>query len=378
MFVNAELANLSDLSFRTAFVIYLVALVLSLIYYGKMQGVIDMRRIRDAQESEESESAESSEASEASEAKELVHAGAASSEASGSSETSESSDSSGSSGTSTVDEDSTSDSLADEKFDQAEYDKRVASARKFAGMTQAMVWFGIALHVVSFVTRGFATGRFPLGNMYEYILFMSAVVMIIAAVVAQRKGWHTMWPWVLTPMVVLMYFNSTVLYADAAPVVPALQSYWLPIHVSSVSIGASIGIISGIFALLYLLRIWQPKGKEKGFFGALAKPLPSAKKLDSLTYKSAIITLPLLGIGILLGAIWAEAAWGRPWGWDPKETVSLITWILYAAYLHARATAGWKNYKSAWINVLALATSIFNLFFINMVVSGLHSYAGLN
>ncbi|WP_018297833.1 c-type cytochrome biogenesis protein CcsB [Corynebacterium lubricantis] len=357
MFVNAELASLSDLSFRTAFVIYLVALVLSLIYYGRMQGVIDMRRVRDAQQ-EEAENAE---------AKELVHAGASSS-------------STGEADADAVDTaDSDSDrGLVDEPFDEAEYGKRVAGARKFAGMTQAMVWFGIALHVVSFVTRGFATGRFPLGNMYEYILFMSAVVMIIAAVVAQTKGWHTMWPWVLTPMVILMFFNSTVLYADAAPVVPALQSYWLPIHVSSVSIGASIGIISGIFALLYLLRIWQPKGKEKGFFGALAKPLPSAKKLDSLTYKSAIITLPLLGIGILLGAIWAEAAWGRPWGWDPKETVSLITWILYAAYLHARATAGWKNYKSAWINVLAMLTSIFNLFFINMVVSGLHSYAGLN
>lgn len=345
MFVNAELANLSDLSFRTAFVIYLVALVLSLVYYGRMQSVIDMRRIRNAEVEE----------------KELVHAG-------GSSESSdESSDSS-----------EASHGLVDEPFDQELYEKRVAGARKFAGMTQAMVWFGIALHIVSFVARGFATGRFPLGNMYEYILFTTAGVMVIAAVLAQRKGWQTMWPWVLTPMVVLMFFNSTVLYADAAPVVPALQSYWLPVHVSSVSIGSSIGIISGVFALLYLLRIWQPKGKEKGFFGAVAKPLPSAKKLDSLTYKSAIITLPLLGIGILLGAIWAEAAWGRPWGWDPKETVALITWILYAAYLHARATAGWKNYKSAWINVLALATSIFNLFFINMVVSGLHSYAGLN
>ncbi|WIM68033.1 c-type cytochrome biogenesis protein CcsB [Corynebacterium breve] len=343
MLVNTDLANLSDLSFRTAFVIYIVALVLSLIHYGRIQSVIDMRRLRDTKAEVD--------------AKELVVAGT---------------------GSSTSDSFNEAHGLIDEPFDQELYDKRLAGAKKFSGMAQAMVWFGIALHVVSVITRGLATKRFPLGNMYEYILVMTALAMVIAAVVAQKKNWHTMWPWLLTPMVILMFFNSTVLYAQAAPLVPALNSYWLPVHVSSVSIGASIGLVSGVFSLLYLLRIWQPKGKERGFFGAVAKPLPSAKTLDSLAYKTAIVTLPVFGIGILLGAIWAEAAWGRPWGWDPKETVSLITWILYAAYLHARATAGWKNYKAAWINVLALATSIFNLFFINMVVSGLHSYAGLN
>ena len=91
----------------------------------------------------------------------------------------------------------------------------------------------------------------------------------------------------------------------------------------------------------------------------------------------AVVTLPTLGLGIVLGAIWAEAAWGRFWGWDPKETVSFATWILYAAYLHARATPSWAKF-APWINVVALSTMIFNLFFINMVVSGLHSYAGLN
>ena len=161
-------------------------------------------------------------------------------------------------------------------------------------------------------------------------------------------------------------------------VVPALQSNWLPIHVTTISLGASIGIVSGIASLLYLLRVWQAPGQEKGIFGALAKPLPSAKKLDSLAYKSAIITLPVFGLGVILGAIWAESSWGRFWGWDPKETVAFVTWIIYAAYLHARATAGWKVWGTAFINILALATMIFNLFFINMVVSGLHSYAGLN
>lgn len=333
MLVDSTMADLSDLTFRTAFILYLAALIMSCIYYGRMFGVLDMRRERTRMDQ-----------------KVAVGAGG---------------------GSELID-------VPSDSFDQAEYDRRVAGARKWANMTQALIWFGIVLHVASFITRGLAAKRFPLGNLYEYILAMTAVVMVAAAIVVQRKNWHTIWPWLLAPMAIAMFLNSTVFHMHVAPVVPALQSYWLPVHVSSVSVGASIGIVSGIFALLYLLRMWQPRGEEHGFFGAIAKPLPSAKTLDQITYKTAIITLPLFGIGIVFGAIWAEVAWGRPWGWDAKETVSMITWILYAAYLHARATAGWKNSKAAWINVFALAMTIFNMTYVNTVIAGLHSYAGLN
>ncbi|MCQ4614816.1 MULTISPECIES: c-type cytochrome biogenesis protein CcsB [Corynebacterium] len=333
MLVDSTMADLSDLTFRTAFILYLAALIMSCIYYGRMFGVLDMRRERARMDQ-----------------KVAVGAGG---------------------GSELID-------VPSDSFDQAEYDRRVAGARKWANMTQALIWFGIVLHVASFITRGLAAKRFPLGNLYEYILAMTAVVMVAAAIVVQRKNWHTIWPWLLAPMAIAMFLNSTVFHMHVAPVVPALQSYWLPVHVSSVSVGASIGIVSGIFALLYLLRMWQPRGEERGFFGAIAKPLPSAKTLDQITYKTAIITLPLFGIGIVFGAIWAEVAWGRPWGWDAKETVSMITWILYAAYLHARATAGWKNSKAAWINVFALAMTIFNMTYVNTVIAGLHSYAGLN
>ena len=181
----------------------------------------------------------------------------------------------------------------------------------------------------------------------------------------------------LTPILALMFYGSTKLYAESAPVVPALQSHWLPIHVTVVSLGASIGVVSGIASLLSVLREFQPKGNESGFFGALARPLPSAKKLDRLAYRLGVVALPTLGLGIVLGAIWAESAWGRYWGWDPKETVSFATWILYAAYLHARATPAFRK-AAPYINIAAMLLMIFNLFFINMVVSGLHSYAGLN
>ena len=331
MTVNQTLSNFSDVAFQSAFVIYVLALVLSLVYYGRMQGVIDARR-----------------ALARAEQKELVAVG---------------------DGGSTV---------LDDAPDLSEVEKLEAGANKFGGMTQAMVWLGIIVHSVSAVLRGLATNRFPFGNLYEYVLVTTAFIMIGAALVIQRKEWRIVWPWLLVPILALLFFGGTKLYADSAPVVPALQSHWLPIHVSIVSSGASLGVLSGIASLLYLLRIWQPQGKEHGIFGAIAKPLPSAKKLDGMAYRTAILTLPVFGLGIVLGAIWAEAAWGRFWGWDPKETVSLISWVLYAAYLHARATAGWRDWKAAWINIAALATTIFNLFFINMVVSGLHSYAGLN
>ena len=325
MLVNTTMAELSDLTFRTAFIVYIVALILAFIYYGRVNSIIEARREALAEQ------------------KVLVGAG----------------------GPEVVEK---------QKSDE----DMIANARKWAGMTQALVWVGVALHLVAFVTRGLAAGRFPLGNLYEYILFMTAVIMVVAAVVVQRKNWHTVWPWLLFPMVIAMFLNSTVFHMQAAPVVPALQSYWMPVHVSTVSIGASVGLVSGAFALLYLLRMRQPRGEEHGFLGAILRPLPDAKTLDQIAYKTAVVTLPLFGIGIVFGAIWAEVAWGRFWGWDAKETVSMVTWILYAAYLHARATAGWKSTAAAWINVFAMAMTIFNMTYVNTVVAGLHSYAGLN
>lgn len=174
-----------------------------------------------------------------------------------------------------------------------------------------------------------------------------------------------------------MFYAVARLYAKAAPVVPALQSNWIPIHVSTIIFGARLGLTSGVAPLLYLLRLWEEKSYLKAL-SFLVRPLPSADKLDMLAYRFAIAALPTFGLGTIFRTIWAESAWGRFWGWDPKEAVSFMTWVLYGAYLHARATPSWGPKKAAFINIIALATMIFNLFFINMVVSGLHSYAGLN
>ncbi|MFC9557307.1 c-type cytochrome biogenesis protein CcsB [Rhodococcus sp. NPDC056960] len=252
-------------------------------------------------------------------------------------------------------------------------------SERFGGMGAAVLVVGTVLIFASIVLRGFATERFPLGNMYEFVTMACAATLVVGLALLSKPAYRAMWVFLLVPVLILMFLAATVLYADAAPVVPALRSYWLPIHVTIVSVGSGVFLVSGIASLLFLLRMRYRRGEEgTGVFGRIAERLPDAQTLDRLAYKTTIIGFPLFGAGVILGAIWAEAAWGRFWGWDPKETMSFIAWVIYAAYLHARATSGWRDTKAAWINVAGFVAMLFNLFIINMVVSGLHSYAGLN
>ncbi|MFE9784738.1 c-type cytochrome biogenesis protein CcsB [Nocardia salmonicida] len=250
---------------------------------------------------------------------------------------------------------------------------------RLGNMAFSVLLVGAALHLGSIVLRGFATHRFPLGNMYEFTTMATAAAVLIGLIFLRDQRYRAMWAFLLVPVLILMFLAGTVLYADAAPVVPALRSFWLPIHVTIVSIGSGVFLVSGVASLLYLFRMRQPAGEEStNILGTIARRLPDARTLDQLAYKTTIIGFPLFGAGVILGAIWAEAAWGRFWGWDPKETCSFIAWVLYAAYLHARATSGWRDTKAAWINIAGFVAMLFNLFIINMVISGLHSYAGLN
>ncbi len=252
-------------------------------------------------------------------------------------------------------------------------------ADRLGRMGVALIALGLVLHVGSLVLRGVAAGRAPWGNMYEFTSLVTAVAVLGTLVVLRRHAVRPLSVFVLLPVVVLMFIGGTTLYATSAPVVPALQSYWLVIHVSVIATASGVLLVSGVASLLFLLRRRHPPGEEgRSWPGQVAARLPGAQTLDRVAYRTAIFAFPLFTVGVILGAIWAEAAWGRFWGWDPKEVSAFITWVVYAAYLHARATAGWRNTRAAWINVVGTGTVLFNLFFINMVVSGLHSYAGLN
>ena len=243
---------------------------------------------------------------------------------------------------------------------------------RVARMAVALTVLGAVLQLGSILFRGLAAERWPLGNMYE---FTSAVCLaaVVGWLVMLRRSpvTRSVGSFVLLPVVILLFLAGTVLYAQAAPVQPALQSYWLVIHVSTITLSSGLLLVPGVASLLFLLR---DSGRLPAGF---AERLPSSDALDRLAYRTTIIAFPLFTFAVIAGAIWAEAAWGRFWGWDPKETVAFVSWVVYAAYLHARATAGWRAARAAWINVAGFATVLFNLFFINMVVAGLHSYAGL-
>jgi cytochrome c-type biogenesis protein CcsB len=244
-------------------------------------------------------------------------------------------------------------------------------AEKFGGMAISLTTLGALLHLGSIVLRGLASERWPLGNMYEFVSAICLAAVVTWLVVQRRSGVaRPVGLFVLLPVVILLFLGGTVLYAPAAPVMPALQSYWLVIHVTAISVSSGLLLVPGMMSILYLLR---RAGRPAG----LVEKLPSADALDRVAYRTTIMAFPLFTFAIIAGAIWAEAAWGRFWGWDPKETVAFVSWVIYAAYLHARATAGWRTARAAWINIAGFATMIFNLFFINMVVAGLHSYAGL-
>ncbi len=252
-------------------------------------------------------------------------------------------------------------------------------SQRLGNMGRALVVVVAGLQIASIVLRGLATERFPLGNMYEFVAMACATAIVFGLVVLRKPSYRIMWVYVLVPVLILMFLAATVLYADAAPVVFLFMYLWMTLILTLLCVGSGIFLVSGVASLLFLLRIRFPKGEShSGAFAAIAQRLPDAQTLDRLAYRTTIIGFPLFGAGIILGAIWAEAAWGRFWGWDPKETVSFITWVIYAAYLHARATSGWRNTRAAWINVAGFVAMLFNLFIINMVVSGLHSYAGLN
>lgn len=243
---------------------------------------------------------------------------------------------------------------------------------------QAVLYLGIGLLLACIVLRGLATLRVPWGNMYEFINLTCMCGLLAGAFVLRRPQYRPLWVFLLVPVLVLLTVSGRWLYTNAAPVMPALQSYWLPIHVSVVSLGSGVFMVAGISSVLFLLR--TSRLGEPGAEGALARVVarfPDAQTLDRLAYRTTIFAFPVFGFGVIFGAIWAEEAWGRYWGWDPKETVSFVAWVIYAAYLHARSTAGWRDRKAAWINVAGFVAMVFNLFFVNLVTVGLHSYAGV-
>jgi cytochrome c-type biogenesis protein CcsB len=258
--------------------------------------------------------------------------------------------------------------------------ERRAMAERIGRWSVGVSVLGALIHAASIAVRAIAVDAVPWSNMYEFASVAGLVgIVAFLAVLWKLPALRYLGGFVLLPVILMMFLAGTVLYSKAQPLVPALQSYWLAIHVTLVSIAEGALMTSAVLTVLYLVKA---RHDERGFRAAplanLAAKLPSAATLDKAAYRVVAFSFPLYTVAIICGAIWAEAAWGRYWGWDPKETWAFIVWVIYAAYLHARATAGWKGRAAAWVNLAGFGAITFNFLIVNIVVSGLHSYAGLS
>jgi cytochrome c-type biogenesis protein CcsB len=256
-----------------------------------------------------------------------------------------------------------------------------ARARRLGSAAMLLTGAGLLTHAAVVVTRGLAAGRLPWGNMYEFTTVVVLVAVVAYTVLAVRAPvLRHIGVFVMGPVVVSMALIRMVLYVQAGPLVASLRSWWLGVHVTTATLGFGIFFVSGIVSVLYLVR---SRREEQAASGAVLAPslldrLPSAAALDRTAHRTAVFGFPIWTFAVIAGAIWAESAWGRFWGWDPKETWAFIAWVVYAAYLHARSTSGWRGRPSAWINVVGLAVMVFNLLYVNFVSTGLHSYAGVS
>jgi cytochrome c-type biogenesis protein CcsB len=209
--------------------------------------------------------------------------------------------------------------------------------------------------------------------MYEFSTASALAVTGVFLFLLTRVDVRWLGIFVVFPVLLTLGLAVTVLYTESGPLVPALDSYWLVIHVIAAVVAGGAFTVGAGLSLLYLLREPAERRAVRGW----GPRLPAAATLDRLAYRVHVFAFPIWTFAVIAGAIWAENAWGRYWGWDPKEVWAFITWVVYAAYLHARATAGWHGRGSAVIALVGFATFLFNYFGVNMWITGLHSYAGL-
>ncbi|MBV9100535.1 MAG: c-type cytochrome biogenesis protein CcsB [Candidatus Dormibacteraeota bacterium] len=284
----------------------------------------------------------------------------------------------------------------------------VALRRRWLGdVGLGLVVAGWPLHLASIFTRALEAGHWPLGNMYEYSTGISFVVVTVCLVLMIRARMRLIG---LPAMIVAIALMGVayMLYVPPGQLVPALHSYWLTIHVTAMATSSAVLSFSFFFGMGYLARRWADQrmlavatapaaagvdsggaatltmgggaggglgGASSAFADRLRRILPSARALDLWSYRFVMIGFPIWSFGVICGAIWGEHAWGRYWGWDPKETFAFITWVVFAIYLHARVTYGWKEKRAAIITAFGFAAILFTLYAVNLWIAGLHSYA---
>lgn len=257
---------------------------------------------------------------------------------------------------------------------------RYGSERRVpARVAVAVTVLGAVIHAAGVLTRALGAGRVPWGNMYEFLTTGAFLVVAVFLLVLTRRDLRFLGTFVIGLAIIMQVAAAVAYWTPVGHLVPALQSYWLIIHVSIAVLSSALFTLTFAMSALQLVQTRRSKAVAAG--GADRLPfmrlVPSALSLENLSYRINAIAFIGWTFTLMFGAIWAEKAWGRFWGWDPKEVWTFVIWVVYAGYLHARATRGWTGTRAAWLSIIGWLCVVFNFTIVNQFINGLHSYSGL-
>ncbi|MGO4246738.1 c-type cytochrome biogenesis protein CcsB [Paenarthrobacter sp. RAF54_2] len=254
-----------------------------------------------------------------------------------------------------------------------------AERRVPARVAVALTVLGVLIHGAGVVTRALGAGRVPWGNMYEFLTTGAFVAVAVFLIVLIRRDLRFLGTFVVGLAIIMLVAASVSFWTPVGHLVPALQSYWLIIHVSIAVMSSALFTLTFAMSALQLVQSYRQKNLAAGRADKLGfmRVVPNALSLENLSYRINAIAFIGWTFTLMFGAIWAEKAWGRFWGWDPKEVWTFVIWVVYAGYLHARATRGWTGTRAAWLSIVGYACVIINFTLVNTVFNGLHSYSGL-
>ncbi|MHC5794963.1 c-type cytochrome biogenesis protein CcsB [Lacisediminihabitans sp. FW035] len=248
-------------------------------------------------------------------------------------------------------------------------------SNQFERVAFALTILGWVLHVVGTVLRGVAAHRVPWANMFEFSLTASAIIVGVFIAVQAWQNLRFLGAYITGFSLIVLGFGTVGFYVNVVPLPPALQSYWLVIHVFVATLGTAFFAIG---AGLSLVQLIQARRESKQISGLkFLDTMPDAEKLETLAYRVIVVGFVFWTFTLMAGAIWAEHAWGRYWGWDTKEVWTFIIWTIFAGYIHARATRGWRGSRSAYLAIVGFAAVMFNFTIVNLFFKGLHAYSGL-
>mgnify|MGYP001036233883 FL=1 len=274
----------------------------------------------------------------------------------------------------------TASAKTESESEQAEGDVLVKTKTESKLMSTASLWvMGVApvLLGTAVTMRGIAAQRVPWANMYEFAISSTLVILMIYLMSLYLKEVHFIAPLVSGFSLISLGAATSLFYVEVSTMMPALQSYWLVLHVIVAVLATSFFYIGAALHITYLIRKASWSQGDSNAFQRIFSHFPSADTLDRFAYRFIIVGFVMWSFTLIAGAIWAERAWNRFWGWDTKEVWTFIIWVLYAGYLHAKATRGWTGTRAAYLGLVGFAAVLFNFTIVNLFFEGLHVYSGL-